>query len=161
MITESGLQFPLTGWVLREYGIEDNIQLISLAISSISMIKCNVDRIAFIRHKRDVGLASREFMATWVEIFVPMQLTFVIGNVWEWSDETEPAWSLFWTIVYRYQLPALLYILTSTFAVRFKRINAFTKLILATPFIHFFIFVNLHGSSLRYYKILVSVYKND
>ena len=156
LITESGLQFPLTGWVLREYGIEDDIQLISLAISSISMIKCNVDRIAFIRHKRDVGLASREFMATWLEIFIPMQLTFVIGNVASWSDETTPPWFLFYVVLHRYQLPALLYFLTSTFVVKFKRINAFMKIMFAIPFMHFFIYLNLNGTSSLYWMILVS-----
>ena len=120
------------------------------------MIKCNVDRIAFIRHKRDVGLASREFMATWVEIFVPMQLTFVIGNVASWSDETRAPWFLFSVIIERYQLPAILYFFISTFAMKFKRIPAFMTIIFAMPFLHFFIYLNLNGSSSRYFNILVS-----
>ena len=70
--------------VIREFGVEDSIQLVSAALSMISIYKCLAERFSFIRNNENLGLYSKEFFEGLRDLAIPI-LGMVYVQMATWS----------------------------------------------------------------------------
>ena len=155
LCTESNLQVCLNAWVLKEFGIEERIQLLSLIITTICQNKVEIERFTFIRYQRDMGLASFEFLVSWIEYFIPWQLSLTIILLHQCSDESSSPWTGFaaWMIV---QISiCLLPLLKRNYKI-LKPLTNLANFALALPQIHVILFASIFYFSFQYWRFLVS-----
>lgn len=97
-MSEATLQLALNGMVMKEfgieyeewYGIEYSIQVISAALSIISIYKCLADRFSFINNGKDLGPVSKDFLKGMVDLAIPI-LTYFLLMIVTWSAPRIPS----------------------------------------------------------------------
>ena len=88
LVGETGFQYFLSIWVLKSYGVESNVQVISLGLSWLSFFKAMVDRIVFTRY---LAPTTCQILGTWTEwlvIFMSSTVEVFAG----FADESIPPW---------------------------------------------------------------------
>ena len=115
VLSESLPQFSLNLWVIKIYGISDPIQVMSAILAYLGVAKIQVDRFCFIRNDEDVGMASWNYVKSFLDLIIPYSTGFICQLI-ALSEDCLPAWTLiggallahpiiFWIVNYRKDAP--------------------------------------------------------
>ena len=75
--SESFPQLALNLWVLKVYGVSDPIQLLSAILAFLGFFKISVDRLCFIRNGLDTGIASWNYIKSFLDLIIPFSTAFI------------------------------------------------------------------------------------
>ena len=149
MVTETYHQVNLSLWVLKAYGIEEKIQLISLGLSWICQYKAIIDRIAFTRYQNPT---TCQILGTWIEwlvlILLQAGLTMDIA-----ADESKPPWFPLVAVIVLQVSIALTYLFR--FLLPKKTFKSITNIIAQIPFCYTYIFLGLFFYPMFYWDLMV------
>ena len=149
MVTETYHQVNLSLWVLKAYGIEEKIQLISLGLSWICQYKAIIDRIAFTRYQNPT---TCQILGTWIEwlvlILSQAGLTMDIA-----ADESKPPWFPLVAVIVLQVSIALTYLFR--FLLPKKTFKSITNIIAQIPFCYTYIFLGLFFYPMFYWDLMV------
>ena len=126
-----------------------------MIMTNICFNKVEIERFAFIRNQRDLGLASLAFLVSWMEYFVPWQLSQLLNSIYYCSDESQPPWFLFagWMILQ--VLICLIPLLNAKCKIP-KFLSKLGKFVLKLPMIHMMLLTSVFNISFQYWQLLVS-----
>ena len=149
LVTETIFQSSLSIWVLKSYGYEDRIQLISLSFSYISQYKSYVDRFAFTRYH---NATLCQILGTWTEwlFLILTDLVIILEHV---SNESTPPWQQLAIFAALCGTSALMTILKFLFPN--KIFESITNWFFQIPISYTMIFPGLFGYSIFYWRLLV------
>ena len=149
LVTETIFQSSLSIWVLKSYGYEDKIQLISLGFSYISQYKSYVDRFAFTRYH---NATLCQIFGTWTE-WLFLILTDLVITFFEVSDESTPPWQQLAIFAALCGTSGLMTILKFLFPN--KIFESITNWFFKIPVSYTMIFPGLFGYAKFYWRLLV------
>ena len=149
LVTETIFQSSLSIWVLKSYGYEDRIQLISLSFSYISQYKSYVDRFAFTRYH---NATLCQIFGTWTE-WLFLILTDLVITFFEVSDESTPPWQQLAIFAALCGTSGLMTILKFLFPN--KIFESITNWFFKIPVSYTMIFPGLFGYAKFYWRLLV------
>ena len=147
--TETGFQYFLNAWVLKSYGVEDPIQLISLGLSYTCLWKALVDRVVFKRYRNPT---TCQILGAWTEILI-IFLSSVVMTLAGFADESTPPWISFVSFIVfdggHFLIFLLGVLLPKTI---FMKISNWQGQI---PFHYMYIYLDLYSFSSCYWSFMV------
>ena len=85
-MSESTFQLALNGMVMKEFGVEDPIQVISGLFSMISIYKALAAQFCFIRNGDNKSMLSWDFAKALTDLAIPILALFTLILA-SWSEE--------------------------------------------------------------------------
>ena len=98
VVSESLPQLAMNLWIIKNYGITDNIQIMSGVLSIITFFKSLADKMSFIIHGKDVGILSMTFLKCWADLLIAF-ISVCTLSLHILSDDNIPPWLILVTFL--------------------------------------------------------------